>query len=107
MSKKGKELYQEYLKSDTWGIIRLQRLAVDNNECVLCSERAEHVHHRRYPKKWGIETVDEIHNLFNLNDCISKIINSQTGHYDLWFSEVFNERKEIERRLDKLEKQNG
>ena len=157
MSEKGKELYQEYLKSDTWGIIRLQRLAVDNNECVLCSERAEHVHHRRYPKKWGIETVndlvslcsachakhhleetetgnreliipedpdgevhhiydeksgdtysvDEIHNLFNLNDCISKIINSQTGHYDLWFSEVFNERKEIERRLDKLEKQNG
>jgi len=33
MSEKGKELYQEYLKSDTWGIIRLQRLAVDNNEC--------------------------------------------------------------------------
>lgn len=47
--------YEEYLKSEQWQIIRKQRLAVDNGECVLCGEKAEHVHHRRYPRKIGTE----------------------------------------------------
>jgi len=56
----GKEAYQEYLKSETWETIRAQRLATDNGECVLCGEGARHVHHRRYPKKWGTETINDL-----------------------------------------------
>ena len=52
--------YQEYLKSDTWKTIRAQRIAIDNGECVLCAEPAEHVHHRRYPKELGSETVNDL-----------------------------------------------
>jgi hypothetical protein len=52
-----KEDYLAYLETDTWKIIRAQRLAIDNSECVLCGEKADHVHHRRYPKRLGSETV--------------------------------------------------
>jgi ElaB/YqjD/DUF883 family membrane-anchored ribosome-binding protein len=55
-----KEAYTEYLKTDTWKIIRAQRLAMDNCECVLCGNNAENVHHRRYPRKWGTETVVDL-----------------------------------------------
>ena len=56
----GKDAYAEYLKTDTWKTIRAQRLAMDNEECVLCGEKAKNVHHRRYPKKWGTETVKDL-----------------------------------------------
>jgi len=56
----GKEAYQKYLLSGTWKTIRAQRLAADNDECVLCGENAQHVHHRRYPKKWGTETIKDL-----------------------------------------------
>jgi hypothetical protein len=49
--------YSDYLASPTWKIIRDQRLALDNKECVMCGGKAVHVHHRRYPKKWGEETI--------------------------------------------------
>lgn len=52
--------YQEYLKSGQWKTIRAQRLAMDNGECVLCGEKAENVHHRRYPKALGTETVRDL-----------------------------------------------
>lgn len=60
MSKNGKAAYQKYLQSDKWKTIRAQRLAMDNGECVLCGGKAKHVHHRRYPKEWGTETVNDL-----------------------------------------------
>ena len=54
------ESYQKYLQSDKWKTIRVRRLAMDNNECVLCGEPVKHVHHRRYPKVWGEETIDDL-----------------------------------------------
>lgn len=59
--------YQDYLKTETWMTIRAQRLAIDNGECVLCGEKAENVHHRRYPKKLGTETVKDLVSL--CSDC--------------------------------------
>jgi 5-methylcytosine-specific restriction endonuclease McrA len=58
--------YQEYLLSPEWSIIREQRLAMDNHECVLCGVAAEQVHHRRYPKVLGTETVNDLVSLCDL-----------------------------------------
>lgn len=52
--------YEEYLQSDTWKLLRRQRMAIDGNLCVLCCRPAEHVHHRRYPKELGTETVQDL-----------------------------------------------
>jgi hypothetical protein len=52
--------YTMYLESTEWHILRLQRLAMDNNECVLCGREARQVHHRRYPKTLGTETVNDL-----------------------------------------------
>jgi 5-methylcytosine-specific restriction endonuclease McrA len=52
--------YKQYLQSETWAIIRRQRLAVDDGECALCSRKAKHVHHKRYPNKLGTETVKDL-----------------------------------------------
>ena len=52
--------YQKYLTTDIWKAIRAQRLCLDNGECVLCGEEAKHVHHRRYPKKLGTETIKDL-----------------------------------------------
>lgn len=62
----GAEEYEKYLQSETWKIIRAQRLALDNYECVLCGKEAQHVHHRRYPKSWGTETIKDLVCLCNL-----------------------------------------
>ena len=52
--------YTEYLQSDTWRTIRRQRLDLDNYECVLCGDRAEHVHHRRYPDELVMESISDL-----------------------------------------------
>lgn len=55
-----KTSYAKYINSEKWNTIRLQRLAIDSNECVLCGCEAKHVHHRRYPKTLGTETVCDL-----------------------------------------------
>ena len=72
--------YQDYLQTDIWRTIRAQRLAVDNNQCVLCGEEASHVHHRRYPKEWGKETVNDLVSL--CSGCHKKHHEQQAGKYD-------------------------
>lgn len=62
--------YQEYLESDKWKTIRAQRLAMDNGECALCVSKAYHVHHRRYPKELGTETISDLVSL--CEDCHNK-----------------------------------
>lgn len=49
--------YQEYLRTDKWRTIAAQRLALDGYECVMCGGTAENVHHRRYSRQWGEETI--------------------------------------------------
>ncbi len=52
--------YHEYLLSPVWTLLRRQRLAIDNYECVLCGAPAEVVHHRRYPEVLGDENVTDL-----------------------------------------------
>lgn len=67
------EEYQKYLQTAIWHTIRRQRLAIDNGECVLCGIKATNVHHRRYPKRLGSETV---------NDLISLCDTCHSRHHD-------------------------
>lgn len=60
MSMNGKDAYRQYLQSTKWKTISAQRLAMDGYECVLCGAPAEQVHHRRYPREWGEETVVDL-----------------------------------------------
>ena len=75
-SEKGRAAYRKYLESETWKTIRAQRLAMDNGEGVLCGDAARHVHHRRYPNKWGTETVNDLVSLCDIchgkhHDCVN------------------------------------
>lgn len=48
------EEYQEYLNSDIWKEIRRKRLEIDNFQCQICGDPAEHVHHLRYRRNNGV-----------------------------------------------------
>jgi hypothetical protein len=76
MANEGQKAYQEYLKSDTWKLLRKQRLTLDCGECVLCGQNAECVHHRRYPGKWGEETISDLVSLCNTCHAKHHFINS-------------------------------
>ncbi len=60
--------YQDYLLSPRWPELRKQAIYRDGGRCRLCnsSDNLE-VHHRRYPKVWGEETVDDLTTL--CSDC--------------------------------------
>ena len=60
MGEREKRAYAEYLQSDTWQVLRKQRLELDRGRCVLCDKKAKHVHHRKYPKVWGTETITDL-----------------------------------------------
>jgi len=50
-----------YYKSDRWQELRAQRLEMDGEECVLCTETENlQVHHRRYPELLGTESVKDL-----------------------------------------------
>lgn len=73
--------YKDYLLSPEWHLLRKQRLAMDNYECVLCGTSADQVHHRRYPETLGDETVNDLVSLcfechrdfHNANSCILRL----------------------------------
>lgn len=67
--------YEEYLGTDKWNELRSTRLAIDNYECVLCGNKAEIVHHRRYPEVFGTETVKDLVSL--CDNCHSFPANSR------------------------------
>lgn len=83
--------YQEYLKSDVWQILRKQRLAMDNGECVLCAKQAENVHHRRYPNVLGTETV---------NDLVSLCQACHAKHHDKPVNQKVIKKKVVEQKAD-------
>lgn len=43
-----RKLYTQYLQSKEWKELRKSVLARDNNQCLLCSMKANHVHHVSY-----------------------------------------------------------
>lgn len=53
--------YQAYLGSARWAELRAQALDRDGHACRFCN-RTDHlqVHHRRYPERWGDETVEDL-----------------------------------------------
>lgn len=56
-------LYQQYMQSDRWKALRKQALERDNHRCRACDhDRAYNleVHHRRYPERFGTETVEDL-----------------------------------------------
>lgn len=61
--KKKKDSYAKYLESSTWRKIRAKALARDKNICRACGEKAQHVHHVRYPKNLGEEKMDWLYSL--------------------------------------------
>ena len=58
-----KQVYQEYLRTDRWKELRLERLDIDGLRCRMCDDDATCVHHRWYPDVLGEETVDDLTSL--------------------------------------------
>ena len=58
-----KDSYAKYLESSTWRKIRAKALARDKHKCRACGEKAQHVHHIRYPKNLGEEKMDWLYSL--------------------------------------------
>ena len=58
--------YEDYLKSDTWRILRKKRLQLDHFRCCYCGKVAKVVHHLKYiyPKKDKLKNVRSM-----CNDC--------------------------------------
>jgi 5-methylcytosine-specific restriction endonuclease McrA len=52
--------YESYLQSGTWHRLREQRMAHDDGRCFDCQAPAVDVHHVRYEKEWGEETVADL-----------------------------------------------
>jgi 5-methylcytosine-specific restriction endonuclease McrA len=53
--------YAEYLRSARWKKLRRKCLARDHWRCRVCDSHFNlQVHHRRYAKAWGSETVDDL-----------------------------------------------
>lgn len=53
--------YQNYLRSDLWKVLRRQRLILDQNACALCGDTLKiEVHHRKYPRFYGEESIFDL-----------------------------------------------
>jgi len=53
--------YKEYLQSPEWRYLRKQALEWYRNQCDKCgNEYGLQVHHKRYPKVLGTETVSDL-----------------------------------------------
>lgn len=53
--------YQEYLQSPRWKELKAQALRRANYLCQICaSPQFLEVHHRRYPKVFGMEAIEDL-----------------------------------------------
>ena len=73
--------YDDYLQTNVWKKLRDARLVKDKCRCQVCKTGINvQVHHRRYPKVWGLESVeddlitlcDNCHKFAHENDIASK-----------------------------------
>lgn len=53
--------YERYMQSAWWGNIRQHTLEWLGGECEFCGRSAVQVHHVRYPKKFGTESVKSLY----------------------------------------------
>lgn len=59
--KSRRELYDEYLRSETWQLKRRERLSIDGKRCLGCgATRNLHVHHRTYERFGGQELMSDL-----------------------------------------------
>jgi len=57
----GWRTYKAYLGSPTWRKLQRRALERDGFRCRICNTRYElHVHNRRYARRWGLETVEDL-----------------------------------------------
>lgn len=55
------ESYAEYLQTDWWKHLREEALERALHRCQLCNNVEDlQVHHRKYPKRWGTEPVEDL-----------------------------------------------
>lgn len=60
-SLRGWRTYSDYLSSWVWRSKRARILSRDKRSCSLCSSRHNlQVHHSRYPRRWGMESDDDL-----------------------------------------------
>jgi len=53
--------YAQYLRSDRWAELRAEAIERDGHACRFCNKPDDlSVHHRRYPARWGEETVQDL-----------------------------------------------
>jgi hypothetical protein len=53
--------YRDYLHSEVWLRLREQALEKAGWRCQICNkEKSLQVHHRKYAKKWGEESVSDL-----------------------------------------------
>lgn len=58
--------------SEKWKRLRENAFKRDGQKCVMCGAAYPlEVHHRRYPKAWGAETLDDLVTL--CDDCHKKL----------------------------------
>jgi 5-methylcytosine-specific restriction endonuclease McrA len=59
--------YDEYRSSRRWRKLRLQCYRRDGFRCRICNSSWNlNAHHRRYARRWGEETVDDLTTLCSL-----------------------------------------
>jgi hypothetical protein len=68
--------YEDYLRSDRWQELRREALLRDGYRCRICDATGSlNIHHRYYPNRWGLETVDDLTTL--CEDCHSAVHSGQ------------------------------
>lgn len=94
--------YQKYLKSDEWGKIRHEVLSIAGKRCVLCySNKNLVVHHLKYPKVFGEESIDDLQCL--CEDCHNiKCHNGSPSNHKKKLSKTENKLKRRSVRLAKF-----
>src|SRR5689334_574107 len=72
--------YYDYLESPVWKELRRRAKARDGSRCRICDDADPshlQVHHRRYPKIYGTETLDDLTTLCDLcHELISRASNA-------------------------------
>jgi hypothetical protein len=54
------EIYQIYLKSEHWKILRENVLESNNFQCVFCKSKATQVHHLSYVNLYEVNEIDDV-----------------------------------------------
>jgi hypothetical protein len=74
----GRERHRIYLQSPEWHALRAEALERDGHCCRVCASREPlNVHHRRYPRPWEVDCLDNLTTL--CRSC------HQAAHHRIWW----------------------